>query len=81
MTGLQHQKFSYVVGTTGLGLGLDLPAISTVVHWEGAFSIIDIAQQAARAGRNGRSDTSWFLVTSQEKEQIIIKNRGQHLAS
>jgi ATP-dependent DNA helicase RecQ len=42
-----------VCATVAFGMGLDLPDIGLVVHWNAASSFLDFVQQVGRAGRNG----------------------------
>jgi superfamily II DNA helicase RecQ len=42
-----------VCATVAFGMGLDLPDIGLVVHWNAAHSFLDYVQQIGRAGRNG----------------------------
>lgn len=43
-----------VCATVAFGMGLDLPDIGLVVHWDAADSFLDYVQQTGRAGRNGK---------------------------
>jgi ATP-dependent DNA helicase RecQ len=42
-----------ICATIAFGLGMDLPSIDLVVHWDAAESFQDFVQQTGRGGRNG----------------------------
>jgi superfamily II DNA helicase RecQ len=39
--------------TVAFGMGMDVPNIQLVLHWDAADSFVDFVQQTGRAGRNG----------------------------
>jgi superfamily II DNA helicase RecQ len=39
--------------TIAFGLGMDLPNIGLIIHWDAATSLLDYVQQTGRGGRNG----------------------------
>jgi superfamily II DNA helicase RecQ len=41
--------------TIAFGLGMDLPNISLIIHWDAAESMLDFVQQTGRGGRDGSS--------------------------
>jgi superfamily II DNA or RNA helicase len=44
-----------VCATVAFGMGMDLPNIGLVVHWNAAHSFLDFVQQIGRAGRDGNA--------------------------
>jgi superfamily II DNA helicase RecQ len=40
--------------TVAFGMGMDIPDIQLVIHWDAADSFVDFVQQTGRAGRNGK---------------------------
>jgi superfamily II DNA or RNA helicase len=54
-----------IVATTALGLGVDVPNVSLVVHCGLPYSLIDFSQESGRAGRNGALSQS-----------IIVRDEG-----
>jgi ATP-dependent DNA helicase RecQ len=39
--------------TIAFGLGMDIPQIGLIVHWDAADSMLDYVQQTGRGGRDG----------------------------
>jgi len=63
------QKFkasdaSWLLGTCGLGQGVDLSNISTVIHCGSPFDFTGYVQEMGRAGRDGSPATAFMLYTS-----------------
>jgi ATP-dependent DNA helicase RecQ len=42
-----------ICATVAFGLGVDLPRVTLVVHWDAATSVQMYVQQISRAGRRG----------------------------
>lgn len=54
-----------VVCTSGFGTGIDVPNITIVVHYQGAYGLINMFQQAGRAGRRQEPSQSIMLLEFQ----------------
>ncbi|KAK4700535.1 hypothetical protein P7C70_g5711, partial [Phenoliferia sp. Uapishka_3] len=54
-------KFSVMVGTTALGLGINIGAIRWVFHYDPPHSLADYYQESSRAGRDGSFAKSLVL--------------------
>ncbi|CCG85037.1 protein of unknown function, partial [Taphrina deformans PYCC 5710] len=52
----------FIVGTSGLGTGLDYASVRLVVHVEEPYSLIDFAQESGRAGRDGQKAESLIVL-------------------
>ena len=39
--------------TVAFGVGMDIPDINLVIHWDAADTMLDFVQQTGRAGRQG----------------------------
>ncbi|CCG85124.1 putative helicase hus2 [Taphrina deformans PYCC 5710] len=52
----------FIVGTSGLGTGLDYASVRLVVHVEEPYSLIDFAQESGRAGRDGQKAKSLIVI-------------------
>jgi superfamily II DNA helicase RecQ len=47
-------SFGVMVATTGFGAGMDFAAVDLVVHFGGAYGLVNLAQEGGRAGRRGQ---------------------------
>lgn len=47
-------KIRVVVATDALGMGVDIPDITWIIHADEARDMLDYAQESGRAGRDGR---------------------------
>lgn len=62
-----------LVATNGIGTGTHPVRLDFTVHWEGSYSPVDFYQETARAGRDGRLATSYFLTSRQSKREWFGK--------
>lgn len=53
-----------VIATSAFSVGIDIEAMSTVIHSNCAWSLIDYVQESGRAGRMGRKSHCYLLKTS-----------------
>ena len=53
--------------TVAFGVGMDVPAINLVIHWDAADTLLDFVQQTGRAGRDGSACT---CITFYSKEHV-----------
>ena len=44
-----------IICTNAFGMGLDLPNVRLVVHWQQSASVEDLLQELGRAGRDGNN--------------------------
>jgi superfamily II DNA helicase RecQ len=73
----------YIVATTALGTGIDVPGVVDVLHLEAPYSIIDYAQQAGRAERAGEAvtakivleDRDWPVEDDETDSRLELKQR------
>lgn len=56
----------YIVATSALGTGIDVPGITHVIHFDAPYSIIDYAQEAGRAGRAGERVEAVIVVEEKD---------------
>lgn len=61
--GLHRPEIDTVICTNAFGMGVDLPNIKAVVHWQHPASIEDYVQEFGRAGRDGKPSKA-LLFTS-----------------
>lgn len=53
-----------VIATSAFGMGLDIPDIRLVVHWQHPFSVEEYVQGFGRAGRDGKRSLAVLSPTS-----------------
>ncbi|KEF50779.1 uncharacterized protein A1O9_13169 [Exophiala aquamarina CBS 119918] len=63
----------WIVATTGLGTGVDIPGIVAVVHMEQPYGLVDFVQQTGRGGRQAGEVVESVVVIDQRKAWI-----GEH---
>lgn len=56
---------AFLVGTSGLGAGLDYPHVRLVLHMDEPYGLIDFVQESGRAGRD-RTDAESIVVLRTE---------------
>ena len=63
MTSWNSDSIRFIVGTSSIGAGLNLPDVQTIIHSSKPFSALDILQKSGRCCREaGISGTVHFLV-------------------
>ena len=61
-----------VIATSAFGMGLDIPDIRLVVHWQHPFSVEDYLQGFGRAGRDGKHALA--LLFTDERDDLRLLN-------
>lgn len=69
-TGRLDPPVSVVICTNAFGMGLDVPDVRLVVHWQHPASVEDFLQEFGRAGRDGRPSVS-ILFTGPKDEGLL----------
>jgi len=54
----------WITATGALGTGIDMGNIISVIHMDRPYGLIDMVQQAGRAGRNNQSSTATVIIDS-----------------
>ncbi len=61
-----------IIATSAFGMGLDIPDVRLVVHWQHPFSVEEYLQGFGRAGRDGKR--AMALLFTDQKEDIGLLN-------
>lgn len=61
-----------VIATSAFGMGLDIPDIRLVVHWQHPFSVEEYLQGFGRAGRDGRR--AMALLFTDQRDDLSLLN-------
>jgi ATP-dependent DNA helicase RecQ len=60
-----------IICTSAFGMGLDVPNVRLVVHWQHPLSVEDYLQEFGRAGRDGQPSVAVLLHTSRHTSNDI----------
>lgn len=71
-------KKHIMVATTAFGMGIDIPDIRLVIHFNLPLSVIDYYQQVGRAGRDGEKSHAVLLYNHNDIElnRYILTHNG-----
>src|SRR5205823_12233605 len=69
-TGRLEPAANVVICTNAFGMGLDLPNVRLVVHWQHPASVEDYLQEFGRAGRDGAPSVA-ILFTGMKDEGLL----------
>ena len=56
--GQSRPAVNHIICTNAFGMGLDVPDVRLVIHWQQSASIEDLLQEFGRAGRDGKPSAS-----------------------
>lgn len=65
-TGRIEPPVNVVICTNAFGMGLDLPDVRMVIHWQYPASVEDYLQEFGRAGRDGKPSVAVLFVTDRD---------------
>jgi len=69
-TGRVDPPLHVIICTNAFGMGLDLPDVRLVVHWQHPASVEDYLQEFGRAGRDGEPSVA-VLFTGKNDEKLL----------
>lgn len=69
-TGRLAPAQNVVICTNAFGMGLDVPDVRLVIHWQHPASVEDYLQECGRAGRDGNAAVA-ILFTGQKDEGLL----------
>jgi ATP-dependent DNA helicase RecQ len=66
-----------IICTSAFGMGLDVPNVRLVIHWQHPLSVEDYVQEFGRAGRDGQPSVAVLLHADfgASKDNDIIRAR------
>jgi len=71
-TGRLLPAINAVIATSAFGMGLDIPDVRLVVHWQHPFSVEEYLQGFGRAGRDGKR--AMALLFTDQKQDLRLLN-------
>ena len=74
-TGRIEPRVPVIICTNAFGMGLDVPDVRLVVHWQHPASVEDYLQEFGRAGRDGKASVAVMFVG--EKDEGLLKFMAQ----
>lgn len=69
-TGRLDPPIPAIICTNAFGMGLDVPDVRLVIHWQHPASVEDYLQEFGRAGRDGKQSLA-VLLTSNNDESLL----------
>lgn len=70
-SGQLRPEIDTIICTNAFGMGLDIPNVSLVVHWQQPASVEDYLQEFGRAGRDGRRALA--VIFSEDSDTGVLK--------
>jgi ATP-dependent DNA helicase RecQ len=74
-TGRLDPPVRVIICTNAFGMGLDLPDVRLVVHWQHPASVEDYLQEFGRAGRDGRPSVAVMFIGAKDEGLLTFMAR------
>jgi ATP-dependent DNA helicase RecQ len=71
-TGLLDPPLRAVICTNAFGMGIDVPDVRLVVHWQHPASVEDYLQEFGRAGRDGRPALAVLFTNQNSQDDLFL---------
>ena len=71
-TGLLDPPLQAVICTNAFGMGIDVPDVRLVVHWQHPASVEDYLQEYGRAGRDGRPALAVLFTNPRSQDDLFL---------
>jgi ATP-dependent DNA helicase RecQ len=76
-TGRLEPAINAIIATSAFGMGIDIPNVRVVIHWQHPFSVEEYLQGFGRAGRDGRPSLAVLFVDPHDRDLLrfmVTKN-------
>lgn len=79
-TGEQQPEVNRIICTNAFGMGLDVPDVRLIIHWQHPASVEDYLQEFGRAGRDGKPSLAVLLAGNDDRGllQFMAKRTVEH---
>jgi ATP-dependent DNA helicase RecQ len=71
-TGRLDPPLRAVICTNAFGMGIDVPDVRLVIHWQQPASIEDYLQEFGRAGRDGRAAVAVLFTNARAEDDLFL---------
>lgn len=85
-TNQSEPRIDRIISTSAFGMGIDVPSLRLVIHWQAPASLEDLLQEFGRAGRDGRQAVSIVMHDGQaaggdvKRLRFMAERSGDELA-
>jgi superfamily II DNA helicase RecQ len=72
-TGRIQPAVPVIICTNAFGMGLDVPDVRLVVHWQHPASVEDYLQEFGRAGRDGKQSLAVLFIDEKNEDEKLLR--------